>query len=203
MRNSILFFLIVIAFSSAAFGQRTELTTILKSDKWKYIKVEKFGVVSLSIPDDWKSPDDGNISSSKGDRGVITTGFLQTWKNPADDFEINIDVTNWDSDLTKVTELPPDAATPMTLLLLDLVASLNDKCKPGGRTERADFYKVDGIRGTIVQSKWADNKDRVFLAWQTYRYFENKPQRISLWTVSSRSEVAMAEKIIDSVKLKK
>lgn len=203
MKNSILSFLLVIAFSAAVFSQTNNRTTAQTSDKWKDVKVEKFGVESLSVPDDWKSPDEGNTRSSKGERGVITTGFLQTWNNPALDFEVNIDVANWDSDLTKVTELSPDAATPMTLLLLDLVASLNDKCEPGGLTEKADFYKVDGIRGTLVQSKWAVDKKRVFLAWQTYRYFENKPQRITVWTLSSRSDVPTAEKIIDSVKLKK
>jgi hypothetical protein len=203
MNKLFLIFPIVLLLATTSFGQKNDQTTIRESGKWKDIKIEKFGIQSLSIPDDWKSSDEGNTRSSKGDRGVTTTGFLQTWKNPADDFEVNIDITNWDSDLTKVTELPPDAATPITLLLLDLVASLNDKCKPGGRTEEADFYKVDGVRGTLTQSKWAVDKNRIFLAWQTYRYFENKPQKIMVWTLSSRSEITTARKIIESVKLQK
>lgn len=194
--------LLILFVSMLAFGQKTDRTSVTETTKWKVEKVEKFGFQSVSIPENWTVVEEETTKTKNAERNITTTTFTKYWKDPKSAFEFNLHIET-DANNAKVAEPPLDAETPLSQLLLSLISSLKDKCKPNGSIEEADFYDIDGDRGILTRKKFYTDEKQVYFTWQTFRYFENKSQRITFWTSSLRTENETARKIIDSVKLKK
>lgn len=175
-----------------------------KAVNWKDVKLEKWGIQGLKIPE--TLADDSETVTPNKNVDVTWTNYEKSWaktatNSPQSKFELTLTVTDWDADFAKVTTLKPEVATPENLVAIDLTGDLRNKSSQDGRVEEADFYTVDGIKGTLTRAKVADN--RIWLIWQTYRYFNNKAQRISVLASCPRTELQTASKIIDSLKIQK
>lgn len=159
---------------------------------WSKVTVGKGGIESLSLP--------AKLVEDKDN-----TDYDKIWKNTSansnvDVSEVTFSITIWDEGF-KVPDLDPKLATPENLLAIDLMADLKNMDGSG----KAEYYKVDGINGDLVQRKWKTAKgNQTMFIWGTYRYYmKTKAERVMITVIVPPTKPQNAMKIIDSLKFEK
>lgn len=177
----------------------------LSSDVFKDVTIGKWGVASLSLPDDLTYESD----SEKPIVGKNTswTTYARYWKQAAElhpsALEADLTVTTWNSDFKLIVpELRPDLATPEHFILIDLLGDIKHKNAPDSHVKEAKPMSVGGVDGGFFRADAPGNNKRFLAGWYTYRFFEGKAQRISLTITGRKDELEKALKIIESLKLK-
>jgi len=176
------------------------------SDVFKEVKVGKYGVASVQLPQDLA--DDTESEKPTTNKNVSWTNFSRNWKKTGDEYpytlEVDLNVTAWNNELKEVVpDLKPELATPENMLLMDLLGDAKNKNTPGSPVKESKGMEIDSVSGGFFLADAPSDKTRFMLSWYTYRYFEGKPQRISLTVTGAKSEMEKAMKIIESLKIQK
>lgn len=170
---------------------------------WHKVKLERWGLTSIELPMDLLERNDTTEPVKNGD--VTWTDNAAGWepmsKKPGTRFfEVNIAVTTWDVPYAKIApDIRPELATPENFLELDLIGDMKNKQQKDSRVIDADYHKIGEVQGSLTVAKDIDNKARIELIWQTFRYYKTKPQRVTVHVIADRSERAAATKLIDSL----
>ena len=199
MKNLSMLFLIFVVAVPIVSGQMRksnvkQSNTPTTNANWSEIVVGKGGIKSLRLPTTLIEEKDNEEKDNKD--------YDKIWKNTSANLNVNvsevtISVTIWNEGF-KVPDLKPELATPENLLAIDLMADM--KNTSGNR--KAEYYKVDGINGELVQRKWKTNKgNQTMFIWATYRYYlKTKAERIMITVIVPPTKPQNAMKIIDSLK---
>lgn len=174
------------------------------SNVFRDVAVGEWGVSGLSIPKDltaeYKSSD---VTTNKN---VSWTTYARSWRQPGGyhpaALEVSLTVTTWNNDWTEVIpDLRPDLATPENLLRIDVAAEVKNKNKPDSPVKDAKLLELDGVEGGYFRAEMPGDARRFMLGWFTYRYYQGKPQRVSLTVTGGKDELEQAEKIVQTLKL--
>lgn len=176
----------------------------LTSDVFKDVFIDKWGVASLSLPDDLT--DEAVSTMPMVNKTVTWTTYARLWKQPApfdpSSLEADLTVTTWNADFKKIVpDLRPDLATPENLTLLSMTGDLKSKNEPGSFVREAYPLTIGGFEGGFFRFELPTKPDRFTAGWYTHRYYEGKAQRISLNVEGRKDELAKALKIIHSLRL--
>jgi hypothetical protein len=203
MKRLILFAMISAIAVQSIYGQRAKKH--FAAVKWQTLSMQRWGVESIELPDNlWADPDDVQPSKN-GD--VTWNTYTARWtpipaRSGPKITEINIFSTIWDQELAKVVpDLRPELATPENLMKADIEGDIRNKLQKDALVEEAGYYKINGITGGLTQGRVSGRDGAVMLIWSTYRYYKDKPQRVSMEIVIDRREIKSAMRIIDSLKL--
>lgn len=174
------------------------------SDVFKDVPIGKWGVAFVSVPDDLTNETESNAPTENG--RIKWTTYSRNWKQSGafypSSLEADLDVTTWDSDFKNlVPELRRDLATPENLVLLDFTGDFQKKNKPDSPVLDVQILKIGDVEGTFSIYKLPSGENRFIVAWATYRYYQNKAQRISVTVTGRKEEMAKARKIINSLRL--
>jgi hypothetical protein len=210
MKKPINFIAVIFVLFSAFFSANAQTKKRVKSQPknavvWETIQINKFGVLSLALPKKYGKGIADNRESQNGE--VITTIYSTNWNNQnlktfQTTFDFNLQVTQWNKDFSVVTEIKPEFATPEKLLMINHNADLKNMEKndnPGAIYEEVSFLEIDGQKGSYFRVKYRDNGKKL-IGWQTYRYFNSIPQRISLDATCSDIECDSVLEIFKSIK---
>ena len=176
----------------------------LSSDVFKTAVIGKWGVDSLSLPDDLTNETESSTPTTN--KNVSWTKYAHYWKQPAkfypSSLEVDLYITTWNADFkTIIPDLKPELATPENLILIDIAGDTKNKNTPGSSVKESKSLQVGGVDGGFFLADSALDKKRFTVGWSTYRYFENRAQNIMLTITGRRDELQKALKIIESLKL--
>jgi hypothetical protein len=174
----------------------------LTSDVFKDVTIGKWGIASLSVPQDLTSESESSTPHKNKDVSWVT--YSRSWKQAAEYYpsslEVDLDVTNWNADFkTIIPDLRADLATPETLLMIDIAGDEKNKDTPGSNVKEAYPLTVSGVKGGFFRADFPSDSGRFMAGWYTYRYFEGKAQRISFTVTGSKSELPKLMRIIQSL----
>jgi hypothetical protein len=174
------------------------------SDAFKDVSIRKWGVAGLSLPEDLTNETES--SEPIANKNVSWTTYSRSWKQAAEFYpsalEADLNVTTWNADFkTLVPELKPELATPENFILMDLLGDSNNKNEADSFVKETKAMVVNGVNGAFFRADSPSGNNRFMIGWTTYRYYENKAQRISLVITGRKDEMEKALKIIKSLKL--
>lgn len=219
MKRIYLFVAVIFAISSAASGQPAKTTRARaepvrrtkpsanrteKSDQWKTVRIGKWGVASLTLPAHLAELKESSVPEK--DKGVDWVYYYRIWQKPLkneDDlrFDVNFFVTTWDADFAKVTGLSPEAATPENLLSRD---HANDEMARAQGVppiiEEVHYLELDNVRGSFYRTEHMADRRLIRASWYTFRYHNNKAQKINIVITGARTGQAEIMRILSSIK---
>lgn len=167
--------------------------------QWRILQIKKWGVESLSLPAELT--EESESTENQKNKDITWTDYSRSWEKPSGNevlpFEVNLSITTWDVDFAKVTGLSPEASKPENLVMLDHLA--NEKAKTNeAPIEEAGYLELNGIRGSFFRAQYGEDRKRI--GWVTYRYFNNKAQRITISVVCAGNELQKSMMIIKSLR---
>jgi hypothetical protein len=170
----------------------------------KPVRIEKWGVKSLSLPADLVQIKE--TASPGNNHGVTFTEYSRFWRRPLKDkagsaFDVNFFVTTWNHDFTKVTGLKPEAATPESLVMTEHQEDLKSIAGNTIPIEEAILLEVGGVRGSFAKLRFTGKENSVRVVWSTYRYFQSKAQRIFISITAPETELPKIMKVLHSLEL--
>lgn len=167
-------------------------------------KIEKYGVRAISLPQNSKKVSE--TEETRQNDALSWTDFYQSYqilkgKNIRNSMEITLSIQVWNADFSKVSGSKPELDTPEKLMDFELAANAKQITPNGIGINAMNYHQIDGTKGILT--KGTTGETRVRVVWHVLRYFEKKPQNISISVSCKKDDLPEALKIIDSIKLEK
>lgn len=171
-----------------------------RSAIWKTVTLEKWGIKSFELPETLTKESESEIPGQNKDISWITRS-KRYYQTTAPGIEVDFTITEWNSDFPKITGLPPEYAAPENLVAIGVRNDSKTKTPNGIGVNEIEFYELDNLKGSLSKGTLASKRLR--LIWQTYRYLQDKSQRISVTIDCSKTDMETAMRVINSLKLQK
>lgn len=212
MKKLILIVIVTLAAANLVIGQKGEMVPKLPKKVSAVVKRENiflttWGVKSVDLPDNLA---ERRIAIHPNQHDDVTWNDCSvSWeRNPKKAgpkiFEVKVSVTTWDVPFAKIApDIKPELATPENFLQIDVSADQRNKESENPIVLDADYHDIDGVTGGLIVMKDLDDKTRIVVSWETFRFYKTKPQRVIVQVTAVPSQRAAATKIIDSLRLEK
>jgi hypothetical protein len=176
--------------------QQTEQSAnkAVNPDGWRTVRIEKWGVESLSLPNALTETPEKVVYHKK--KGKITsTYYSQLWefRLAGDIFLPSFEVTIWIAD----DFVSPKRITPELKLSFIHRDHEDDKKRRNNSADEVKYLDLDGLRGSFFRFQ-DDSHIRVY--WSTYRRFNNGLQSINVSITANESELQKVMMILNSLK---
>lgn len=146
-----------------------------------------------------ESSEESPSSEAQRNGDVTWTHYSYAWTAAAEKRDLRLDVyvfvTNWDKDF------PPEAGGGSPDNMLEQSYRTTERHKTSGEIDELRYLELDGVKGLLVRSPQAQDKNRVLLSWVTYRYHRSKAQKLTISISGGRSDLERLMKVISSVRL--
>jgi hypothetical protein len=167
-------------------------------------KIEKYGVQAISLPQNSKKVSETEETRQNDDLSWMD--FYQNYrilngKDIQDSMEVTLSIQVWNADFSKVSGRKPELDMPEKLMDFELAANAKQITPNGIGINAMNYHQIDGAKGILTKGTTGEN--RVRIVWHVLRYFEKKPQNISISASCKKDDLPEALKIIDSIKLQK
>ena len=166
---------------------------------WKTVNVA-LADLTLSLPPELSKESSSSEPKKNGD--VTWTNYYHNWSKPSENpalppYEADVSITNWDKDF------PPEAhwLSHEAMLASDYSADERQKNNGTAPIEELNYLEVDGVKGEFFRVGEGENKNRVWLHWHTFRYHNDKAQRLVITVSGERSNLEKLTEVIRSVRL--
>jgi hypothetical protein len=201
---------VIYEFPKNAFGMPSSSSTIQirtggNSEETKSGSVQKnWKIVTVPIADltmtlPAESSEESPSSEAQKNGDVTWTHYSYEWRTAEEKRDLRLDVyvfvTNWDKDF------PPEAGGGSTDNMLEQSYITTERHKTSGEIDELRYLELDGVKGLLMRSPQAQNKNRVLLSWITYRYHRSKAQKLTISISGGLSDLERLMKVISSVRL--
>lgn len=175
----------------AAGAKRIELESFINWEDRKTVRAP-IGDLVLTVPAQLSE----EVSSDPSKNGDVTwTTYYFTWVRQRLALTVDVTVTNWDKDF------PPETGGLRPEALLEQRYALTEREKSSGQApiEELSYLELDGVKGIFFRATQFDDKNRIWLNWQTLRYHKDKAQQLSISVRGLRSDLDNLRTVIESV----
>ncbi|HEY5073659.1 MAG TPA: hypothetical protein VII34_03110 [Pyrinomonadaceae bacterium] len=163
---------------------------------WKTVTVP-IADLTMTLPAESSEESPSSEAQKNGD--VTWMHYSYEWRTTEEKRDLRLDiyvfVTNWDKDF------PPEAGGGSTDNMLEQSYTTTERHKTSGEVEELRYLELDGVKGLFVRGPLPQDKNRISLAWVTYRYHRNKAQKLTISIYGGRSDLERLMKVINSVRL--
>jgi len=177
-------------------GNNGEATPGSVQKDWKTVTVP---IADLTMTLPAESSEESPSSEAQKNGAVTWMHYSYEWRTTEEKRDLRLDiyvfVTNWDKDF------PPEAGGGSTDTMLEQSYTTTERHKTSGEIEEVRYLELDGVKGLFVRAPLPQDKNRISLAWVTYRYHRNKAQKLTISIYGGRSDLERLMKVINSVRL--
>jgi hypothetical protein len=152
------------------------------------------------------------------------SAFYEVWNSRKESLlKVEVVTSLYNADFTKVAiDGKTAGAMPKKLLELDYLAETKAKESPESLIKTVKYFipnklkpgqgvgqgqgsveRESNVEGIYLMSDVPDDKDRFVLTWHTYRLVDNKAQKLKIVASGKKSEISVAEAILNSVVFEK